>query len=89
MLSVCQVRLQLVEHLILLEYSLFVCFCFTDSVSLHCHNDLCNCSDKPGIHDFKVLTKLVLPDGYILRARRAGRPTRDCLFIDPVMDGKR
>ncbi|XP_058193857.1 probable galactinol--sucrose galactosyltransferase 2 isoform X2 [Rhododendron vialii] len=45
-------------------------------------------SDKPGIHDFKVLTKLVLPDGYILRARRAGRPTRDCLFIDPVMDGK-
>lgn len=45
-------------------------------------------SDKPGIYDFKVLKKLVLPNGYILRARRAGRPTRDCLFSDPVMDGK-
>ncbi|GFZ07857.1 seed imbibition 1 [Actinidia rufa] len=45
-------------------------------------------SDKPGIHDFKILQKLVLPDGSILRARRAGRPTRDCLFTDPVMDGK-
>ncbi|GAB2223693.1 hypothetical protein Droror1_Dr00004432 [Drosera rotundifolia] len=45
-------------------------------------------SDKPGTHDFKVLKKLVLPDGSILRARYAGRPTRDCLFKDPVMDGK-
>ncbi|XP_051133190.1 probable galactinol--sucrose galactosyltransferase 2 [Andrographis paniculata] len=45
-------------------------------------------SDKPGEHDFKILRKLVLPDGSILRARYAGRPTRDCLFIDPVMDGK-
>ncbi|KAI3464165.1 hypothetical protein Pfo_020828 [Paulownia fortunei] len=45
-------------------------------------------SDKPGKHDFKILKKLVLPDGSILRARYAGRPTRDCLFIDPVMDGK-
>ncbi|KNA07604.1 hypothetical protein SOVF_170300 [Spinacia oleracea] len=45
-------------------------------------------SDKPGNHDFKVLNKLVLPDGSILRARYAGRPTRDCLFKDPVMDGK-
>ncbi|XAR50262.1 Galactinol--sucrose galactosyltransferase [Bertholletia excelsa] len=43
-------------------------------------------SDKPGDHDFKVLRKLVLPDGYVLRARHAGRPTRDCLFTDPVMD---
>lgn len=47
------------------------------------------CSDKPGVHDFNVLKKLVLPDGSILRARYAGRPTRDCLFEDPVMDGKR
>jgi len=47
------------------------------------------CSDKPGVHDFSVLKKLVLPDGSILRARYAGRPTRDCLFNDPVMDGKR
>ncbi|KAL6973129.1 galactinol--sucrose galactosyltransferase [Sarracenia purpurea var. burkii] len=45
-------------------------------------------SDKPGAHDFKILSKLVLPDGSILRARGAGRPTRDCLFTDPVMDGK-
>ncbi|GAV83965.1 Raffinose_syn domain-containing protein [Cephalotus follicularis] len=45
-------------------------------------------SDKPGHHDFKILKKLVLPDGSILRARHAGRPTRDCLFTDPVMDGK-
>ncbi|KAK4479382.1 hypothetical protein RD792_014894 [Penstemon davidsonii] len=45
-------------------------------------------SDKPGEHDFKILKKLVLHDGSILRARYAGRPTRDCLFIDPVMDGK-
>ncbi|KAI9108787.1 hypothetical protein K1719_020092 [Acacia pycnantha] len=45
-------------------------------------------SDKPGNHDFKILKKLALPDGSILRARYAGRPTRDCLFEDPVMDGR-
>ncbi|XP_060670611.1 probable galactinol--sucrose galactosyltransferase 2 [Ziziphus jujuba] len=45
-------------------------------------------SDKPGNHDFDILKKLVLPDGSILRAKYAGRPTRDCLFQDPVMDGK-
>lgn len=45
-------------------------------------------SDKPGKHDFKILKKIVLPDGSVLRARYAGRPTRDCLFVDPVMDGK-
>ncbi|XP_010695995.2 probable galactinol--sucrose galactosyltransferase 2 isoform X2 [Beta vulgaris subsp. vulgaris] len=45
-------------------------------------------SDKPGNHDFNILRKLILPDGSILRARYAGRPTRDCLFKDPVMDGK-
>ncbi|XP_027942108.1 probable galactinol--sucrose galactosyltransferase 2 isoform X2 [Vigna unguiculata] len=43
-------------------------------------------SDKPGNHDFKILKKLVLPNGSVLRARFAGRPTRDCLFEDPVMD---
>ncbi|EEE61203.1 hypothetical protein OsJ_15213 [Oryza sativa Japonica Group] len=42
-------------------------------------------SDKPGMHDFSVLKKLVLPDGLILRTKHAGRPTRDCLFNDPVM----
>ncbi|XP_011086999.1 probable galactinol--sucrose galactosyltransferase 2 [Sesamum indicum] len=45
-------------------------------------------SDKPGKHDFKILKKLVLLDGSVLRAKYAGRPTRDCLFVDPVMDGK-
>ncbi|KAK6261843.1 hypothetical protein QUC31_007659 [Theobroma cacao] len=45
-------------------------------------------SDKPENHDFEILRRLVLPDGSILRARHAGRPTRDCLFRDPVMDGK-
>lgn len=47
------------------------------------------CSDKPGLHNFQVLKKLVLPDGSILRGKYAGRPTRDCLFVDTVMDGKR
>lgn len=46
-------------------------------------------SDKPGNHDFEILKKLVLPDGSVLRAKYPGRPSRDCLFIDPVMDGKR
>ncbi|XP_010942528.1 probable galactinol--sucrose galactosyltransferase 2 [Elaeis guineensis] len=45
-------------------------------------------SDKPNKHDFEVLKKLVLPDGSILRAKYPGRPTRDCLFNDPVMDGE-
>nr|AXF37480.1 glycoside hydrolase 36-4 [Hevea brasiliensis] len=44
-------------------------------------------SDEPRKHDFKVLKKLVLPDGSILRARLPGRPTRDCLFSDPSRDG--
>ncbi|KAG2688732.1 hypothetical protein I3760_09G109200 [Carya illinoinensis] len=45
-------------------------------------------SDKPGQHDFKVLKRLVLSDGSVLRAKYPGRPTRDCLFNDPVTDGK-
>ncbi|XP_022716287.1 probable galactinol--sucrose galactosyltransferase 2 isoform X2 [Durio zibethinus] len=45
-------------------------------------------SDKPGQHDFKILERLVLPDGSVLRAKYPGRPSRDCLFTDPVMDGK-
>ncbi|XP_050107504.1 probable galactinol--sucrose galactosyltransferase 2 isoform X3 [Malus sylvestris] len=45
-------------------------------------------SDKPGHHDFEILKRLVLPDGSILRARFPGRPSRDCLFVDPVTDGK-
>ncbi|KAL4279146.1 hypothetical protein GQ457_03G022590 [Hibiscus cannabinus] len=45
-------------------------------------------SDKPGHHDFNLLKKLVLPNGSVLRAKYPGRPTRDCLFSDPVRDGK-
>ncbi|CAN0910023.1 Probable galactinol--sucrose galactosyltransferase 2 [Linum grandiflorum] len=44
-------------------------------------------SDKPGNHNFDLLKKLVLPDGSILRAQLPGRPTRDCLFVDPARDG--
>lgn len=44
---------------------------------------------KPAKHNFEILRNLVLPDGFVLRAKHAGRPTRDCLFKDPVMDGKR
>lgn len=46
------------------------------------------CSDRPGTHDFRILKRLVLPDGSVLRAKYPGRPTRDCLFKDPVMDGE-
>ncbi|KAF9603072.1 hypothetical protein IFM89_033797 [Coptis chinensis] len=45
-------------------------------------------SDKPGTYNFDILKKLVLPDGSTLRAKCPGRPTRDSLFEDPVMDGK-
>ncbi|XP_071929001.1 probable galactinol--sucrose galactosyltransferase 2 [Coffea arabica] len=45
-------------------------------------------SDQPGQHDFNILRRLVLPDGSVLRAKYPGRPSRDCLFCDPVMDGK-
>ncbi len=41
-------------------------------------------SDKPEAHNFDVLRKLVLSDGTILRADTHGRPTRDCLFRNPV-----
>ncbi|KAL0453092.1 UNVERIFIED_CONTAM: putative galactinol--sucrose galactosyltransferase 2 [Sesamum latifolium] len=44
-------------------------------------------SDKPGNHNFELLRKLVLPDGSVLRAQLPGRPTLDCLFVDPARDG--
>ncbi|KAM7500189.1 hypothetical protein LguiA_024603 [Lonicera macranthoides] len=44
-------------------------------------------SDKPGNHNFELLKKLVLPDGSVLRAKLPGRPTHDCLFVDPARDG--
>ena len=45
-------------------------------------------SDYPGQHDFDILRRLVLEDGTILRALLPGRPTRDCLFLDVLRDGK-
>jgi raffinose synthase len=43
-------------------------------------------SDTPDGHDFTVLRKLVLSDGFVLRADDVGRPTRDCLFADVTRD---
>ncbi|GAB4819326.1 hypothetical protein N2152v2_006372 [Parachlorella kessleri] len=45
-------------------------------------------SDRPGVHDFTVLARLVLPDGSVLRCRGHARPTRDSLFADPLRDGQ-
>ncbi|KAI3409195.1 uncharacterized protein J3R85_019639 [Psidium guajava] len=45
-------------------------------------------SDKVGQHDFELLRRLVLPDGSILRCEHYALPTRDCLFVDPLHDGK-
>lgn len=44
-------------------------------------------SDVPGKHNVPLLKKLVLPDGSVLRAQKAGRPTRDCIFADVGKDG--
>ena len=43
-------------------------------------------SDKPGVHDFALLHRLVLSDGSVPRADLPGRPTRDCLFHDPTRE---
>ncbi|KAH7528424.1 galactinol--sucrose galactosyltransferase [Ziziphus jujuba] len=45
-------------------------------------------SDSVGNHNFKLLKSLVLPDGSILRCQYYALPTRDCLFEDPLHDGK-
>ncbi|XP_010528235.1 PREDICTED: probable galactinol--sucrose galactosyltransferase 5 [Tarenaya hassleriana] len=45
-------------------------------------------SDSVGQHDFGLLKRLVLPDGSILRCEYYALPTRDCLFDDPLHDGK-
>ncbi|XP_061360381.1 galactinol--sucrose galactosyltransferase-like [Gastrolobium bilobum] len=45
-------------------------------------------SDSVGKHNFKLLKKLILPDGTILRCQHYALPTRDCLFEDPLHDGK-
>ncbi|KAL3813810.1 hypothetical protein ACJIZ3_015078 [Penstemon smallii] len=45
-------------------------------------------SDSVGKHNFPLLKSLVLPDGSILRCDYYALPTRDCLFEDPLHDGK-
>ncbi|OIW12387.1 hypothetical protein TanjilG_04136 [Lupinus angustifolius] len=45
-------------------------------------------SDTVGNHNFNLLKTLVLPDGTILRCQHYALPTRDCLFSDPLHDGK-
>ncbi|XP_023000683.1 galactinol--sucrose galactosyltransferase-like [Cucurbita maxima] len=45
-------------------------------------------SDSVGKHNFKLLKRLVLPDGSILRCQHYALPSRDCLFEDPLQDGK-
>lgn len=43
-------------------------------------------SDKPGEHDFALLSKLVCSDGTVLRADGPGRPTPDLLCVDPTRE---
>lgn len=45
-------------------------------------------SDSVGKHNFDLLKSLVLPDGTILRCQYYALPTRDCLFEDPLHNGK-
>ncbi|KAK7271648.1 hypothetical protein RJT34_27724 [Clitoria ternatea] len=45
-------------------------------------------SDSVGNHNFELLKTLVLPDGSILRCEYYALPTKDCLFSDPLHDGK-
>ncbi|KAL5076419.1 hypothetical protein RYX36_015403 [Vicia faba] len=45
-------------------------------------------SDCVGNHNFKLLKSLVLPDGSILHCQHYALPTRDCLFEDPLHNGK-
>ncbi|KAL8545793.1 hypothetical protein ACS0TY_005788 [Phlomoides rotata] len=45
-------------------------------------------SDSVGKHNFDLLRSLVLPDGSILRCNYYALPTSDCLFEDPLHNGK-
>ncbi|KAG9449795.1 hypothetical protein H6P81_009760 [Aristolochia fimbriata] len=45
-------------------------------------------SDSVGNHNFDLLRSLALPDGTILRCQHYALPTRDCLFEDPLHNGK-
>jgi len=43
-------------------------------------------SDKPESHNFKLLKKLVLADGTVLRCEHPGMAARDCLFHNPTKE---
>ncbi|CAN6713822.1 unnamed protein product [Malus baccata var. baccata] len=45
-------------------------------------------SDSVGKHNFKLLKSMVLPDGSVLRCQHYALPAGDCLFEDPLHDGK-
>ncbi|OAY81768.1 Stachyose synthase [Ananas comosus] len=45
-------------------------------------------SDSVGSHNFDLIKKLVFPDGTIPRCQHFALPTRDCLFKNPLSDGK-
>ncbi|KAK9748829.1 hypothetical protein RND81_02G083700 [Saponaria officinalis] len=45
-------------------------------------------SDAVGKHDYDLLKRLVFPDGSTVRCEYYALPTRDCLFVDPLHDGK-
>ncbi|OIT08300.1 PREDICTED: stachyose synthase [Nicotiana attenuata] len=45
-------------------------------------------SDSLGGHDFDLLKKLVFPDGTIPKCQYFALPTRDCIFKNPLFDGK-
>ncbi|PHU30501.1 putative galactinol--sucrose galactosyltransferase 4 [Capsicum chinense] len=45
-------------------------------------------SDSVGGHDFDLLRKLVFPDGTIPKCQYFALPTRDCIFKNPLFDGK-
>jgi hypothetical protein len=45
-------------------------------------------SDSPGKHNATLLSRLVLPNGRVLRTMLPARPTVDCLFKDVMNNGK-
>lgn len=45
-------------------------------------------SDKVGETDPETIMPLILSDGTVIACDDVGVPTRDCLFVDPVLGGK-
>ncbi len=43
-------------------------------------------SDKPGVHDFSLLRRIVCSDGSVLLCDKPGLPTLDVLCLDPTRD---